>query len=82
MLRGDNALADLRAYYQKAFEVQNGLVSRNAREAVAAQQAPDLSLKSNLAATYTHWVNSKREPEILASLRLRNCGKASPLMRS
>jgi tetratricopeptide (TPR) repeat protein len=55
LLRGDNALADARAYYQKAFEVQNGLVSRNAQEAVAAQQAPDSSLKSNLAATYTHW---------------------------
>ena len=55
MLRGDNALADARAYYQKAFEVQNGLVSRNAKEAVAAQKAPDSSLKSNLAATYTHW---------------------------
>ena len=24
LLRGDNALADARAYYQKAFEVQNG----------------------------------------------------------
>jgi tetratricopeptide (TPR) repeat protein len=55
LLRGDNALADSRAYYQKAFEVQNSLVSRNAREAVAAQQAPDSSLKSNLAATYAHW---------------------------
>ena len=41
LLRGDNALADARAYYQKAFEVQNGLVSRNAQEAVAAQKAPD-----------------------------------------
>ncbi len=42
LLRADNALADARAYYQKAFEVQNGLVSRNAQEAVAAQQAPEL----------------------------------------
>ena len=41
LLRGDNALADARAYYQKAFEVQSGLVSRNAQEAVAAQKAPD-----------------------------------------
>ena len=54
-LRGDNALADARAYYQKAFEVQSGLVSRNAQEAVAAQKTPDSSLKSNLAATYAHW---------------------------
>ncbi len=46
---------DARAYYQKAFEVQSGLISRNAREAAAAQKAPNSSLKSNLAATYTHW---------------------------
>jgi tetratricopeptide (TPR) repeat protein len=55
LLRGDNALADARAYYQKAVEVQNGLVSRDAQEALTAQKAPDPSLKSNLAATYTHW---------------------------
>jgi tetratricopeptide (TPR) repeat protein len=55
LLRGDNALADARAHYQKAFEVQDGLVTRNAQEAVATQKAPDSSLKSNLAATYTHW---------------------------
>ncbi len=55
LFRADNALADARAYYQKALEVQNGLISRNAQEAVAAQKAPDSSLKSNLAATYTHW---------------------------
>jgi tetratricopeptide (TPR) repeat protein/energy-coupling factor transporter ATP-binding protein EcfA2 len=55
LLRGDNALAEARTYYQKAFEVQNGLVARNAQEAVATQKAPDSSLKSNLAGTYTHW---------------------------
>ncbi len=55
LLRADKALDDARAYYQKAFEVQDSLVSRNAREAVAAQKTPDASLKSNLAATYTHW---------------------------
>jgi tetratricopeptide (TPR) repeat protein/energy-coupling factor transporter ATP-binding protein EcfA2 len=55
LLRDDNALADARAYYQKALDVQNGLVARNAKEAVASQKAPDSSLKSNLAATYTHW---------------------------
>ncbi len=55
LLRADNALADARAYYQKALDVQNGLVLRNAQEAVAARKAPDSSLKSNLAATYTHW---------------------------
>jgi tetratricopeptide (TPR) repeat protein len=46
---------EARAFYRDASEVQNGLVSRNAKEALAAQKAPDSSLKSNLAATYTHW---------------------------
>ena len=55
LLRDDSAFADARAYYQKAFEAYNDLVSRNAQEAVATQSAPDPSLKSNLAATYTHW---------------------------
>jgi tetratricopeptide (TPR) repeat protein len=43
------------AFYRDASEVQNGLVSRNAKEALAAQKAPDSNLKSNLAASYTHW---------------------------
>jgi hypothetical protein len=46
---------EARAFYRDASEVQSGLVSRNAKEALAAQKAPDSSLKSNLAATYTHW---------------------------
>ena len=46
---------EARAFYRDASEVQNGLVSRNAQEAVATQSEPDSSLKSNLAATYTHW---------------------------
>jgi tetratricopeptide (TPR) repeat protein/energy-coupling factor transporter ATP-binding protein EcfA2 len=46
---------EARAFYRDASEVQNGLVLRNAQEAVATQSAPDSSLKSNLAATYTHW---------------------------
>ena len=46
---------EARAFYRDASEVQNDLVSRNAKEALAAQKAPDSSLKSNLAATYTHW---------------------------
>ena len=54
-LRGDNALAEARAYYQKAFEVQRDLIPRDAKEAVEKQRPPDSSLKSNLAATYTHW---------------------------
>jgi tetratricopeptide (TPR) repeat protein len=46
---------EARAFYRDASEVQNGLVSRNAKEALAAQKAPDSNLKSNLAASYTHW---------------------------
>jgi tetratricopeptide (TPR) repeat protein/energy-coupling factor transporter ATP-binding protein EcfA2 len=46
---------EARAFYGDASEVQNGLITRNAQEALAAQKAPDSSLKSNLAATYTHW---------------------------
>ncbi len=46
---------EARAFYRDASQVQNDLVSRNAKEALAAQSAPDPSLKSNLAATYTHW---------------------------
>ena len=46
---------EARAFYRDASHVQNDLVSRNAKEALAAQSAPDPSLKSNLAATYTHW---------------------------
>ena len=39
LLRSDNAFAEARSYYQKAFEVQNGLVSRNAKEALAARKS-------------------------------------------
>jgi tetratricopeptide (TPR) repeat protein len=55
LLRDDGAFAEARTYYEKAFEVNNALVSRNAKEMLEAQKAPDSNLKSNLAATYTHW---------------------------
>ena len=42
-------------FYRQASEVQELLVARNAQEALASNKAPDLTLKSNLAATYTHW---------------------------
>ena len=42
-------------FYRQASEVQESLVARNAQEALASNKAPDLTLKSNLAATYTHW---------------------------
>jgi tetratricopeptide (TPR) repeat protein/energy-coupling factor transporter ATP-binding protein EcfA2 len=51
----DNALDEAREFYKKAYEVQDELVPRNAREAGGSHEAPDSSLKSNLAATYTHW---------------------------
>jgi hypothetical protein len=43
------------AFYRQASEVQQALVTRNAQEALAAHKAPDLTLKSNLAATYSNW---------------------------
>jgi tetratricopeptide (TPR) repeat protein len=55
LLRNDGAFAEARAYYEKAFEVNNALVSSNAKEGLAPQNAPDSALKSNPAASYTHW---------------------------
>jgi tetratricopeptide (TPR) repeat protein len=46
---------EARAFYRQASEVQEALVTRNAQEALAKEKAPDPSLKSNLAATYTNW---------------------------
>ena len=45
---------EARSFYRQASEVQEALVARNAQAAVASPQALDLTLKSNLAATYTH----------------------------
>ena len=53
--RAEDAFEDARTFYRKASDVQDALIARNAQEALAAQKAPDLSLKSNLAATDTHW---------------------------
>jgi tetratricopeptide (TPR) repeat protein len=55
LMRAQGSVDEARAYYQKAFEVQSALVARNAQEALAGQKAPDLTLKSNLAATYSRW---------------------------
>jgi tetratricopeptide (TPR) repeat protein len=49
------------SFYRQAAEVQEALIARNAQETLAAQKAPDLTLKSNLAATYTHWGMLERE---------------------
>jgi tetratricopeptide (TPR) repeat protein len=43
------------SFYKQASEVQQALVTRDAQEALAKQRAPDSSLKSNLAATYSNW---------------------------
>ncbi len=53
--RTQDAFENARTFYRKASDVQEGLIARNGKEAIAAQKAPDLSLKSNLAATGTHW---------------------------
>jgi tetratricopeptide (TPR) repeat protein/energy-coupling factor transporter ATP-binding protein EcfA2 len=55
LFRTRGSFDDARVFYQKAVAVQRALVSRNAQEAVASQRASDPTLKSNLAATYTHW---------------------------
>ena len=63
----EDAFDDGRAFYQKAADLQAALISRNAKEAVASGKAPDLSLKSNLAGTNTHW-----------GMLERKAGKARP----
>ena len=55
LFRARGSFDDARVFYQKAVAVQRALVSRNAQEAAASQIAPDPTLKSNLAATYTRW---------------------------
>src|SRR5262249_41489559 len=56
---------------------QNALVSRNAREALAAQKAPDSSVKSNLAATYNHWgLLEKEDGKLEAALEKLRAGVA------
>jgi tetratricopeptide (TPR) repeat protein/energy-coupling factor transporter ATP-binding protein EcfA2 len=54
LLRDDSTFAEARPYYEKAFAVFSDLVPRDAKQAAAAQKAPDPNLKSNLAASYTH----------------------------
>ena len=46
---------EARAFYRQASEVQEALLTRNAQEALASRKAPDATVKSNLAATYTNW---------------------------
>jgi tetratricopeptide (TPR) repeat protein len=53
--RTEDAFDEGRAFYRKAADVQAALISRNAKEAFAAHKPPDLTLKSNLAATNTRW---------------------------
>ena len=51
----EGTLDEARAFYRQASEVQDALITRNAREAVASPKTLDLTLKSNLASTDTHW---------------------------
>ena len=55
LLRKENSFDNARALYDKTSRVQEALVGRNAQDAVGAPGARDPTLKSNLAATYTHW---------------------------
>jgi tetratricopeptide (TPR) repeat protein len=55
LLREQRSFDEARLFYQKAVEVQGALVLRNAQEALASRGPADPTLKSNLAATYTHW---------------------------
>ncbi len=55
LLRKENSFDNARALYDKTSRVQEALVARNAKDAVGAPGARDPTLKSNLAATYTHW---------------------------
>ena len=60
LLRTEGAFDEARGYFRKALELQDTLVKRDAQKALASHVAPDLSLKSNLAATYTHWAMLER----------------------
>jgi tetratricopeptide (TPR) repeat protein len=57
----EHAFDDARAFYRQASEIQAALIARNAKEALASHKAPDLNLKSNLAATDTHWGKLERK---------------------
>ena len=46
---------EARGFYRQASDVQEALIARNAQEALASPKTLDITLKSNLAATYTHW---------------------------
>ena len=71
--RTEDAFDDSRAFYRKASEVQEALVARNAKEALASPQMLDPSLKSNLAASYTHWglLEKKANAPTLALAKLQ-----------
>jgi tetratricopeptide (TPR) repeat protein/energy-coupling factor transporter ATP-binding protein EcfA2 len=55
LLRTEDAFEPARTFYRQAADVQQALILRNAQESLAAPEKLDPSLKSNLAATYTHW---------------------------
>jgi tetratricopeptide (TPR) repeat protein len=63
LYRKENAFDEGRNYYDKAGQVQEALVASNTEDAIKKPSALDLTLKSNLAATYTHWGLLERTAE-------------------
>ena len=57
----EGTLDEARAFYRQASEVQDALIMHNAQEALASPKTLDLTLKSNLASTDTHWGMLERE---------------------
>ncbi len=77
LLRDDRRFAEARPSYEKAFQVYDDLVSRQAKAEAATQKAPDPSLKSNLAASYMHWgVLEKEDGRLEAALEKLRRGVA------
>ncbi len=78
----EGTLDEARAFYRQASEVQDALITRNAKEALASPKTLDLTLKSNLAATDTHWGMLEKEAGRCSTLRCRNLSEALRSMRS
>jgi len=57
----EGTLDEARTFYRQASEIQEPLIVRNAQDALASPKRLDLALKSNLAATYTHWGMLEKE---------------------
>ena len=73
LYRKEGDFDQARTFYAQAADVQQDLVQRNERDSQPAPDKRDLSLTSNLAATYTHWgmLEKKAEKPDLALTKLR-----------